>query len=199
MAATRLSRKEKQEQTRAAILDAATTLFATRGVEGTSVEAIARAAGLTQGAIYSNFASKADLWWAIADETSRTVTFDDFFRGDRSLAAELRRVGRALWRVLQEASRTELLLAQEFDLFLMRNRREQAKYVRGIRESRDELAAVLTDWARRRGERLPLPAPQLARAINVASYGLLHMFMLDPEAVDESLCVATVEALATAR
>ena len=79
MTAARLSRKEKQQQTRAAIIDAATALFAKFGVEGTSMEAIARHAGLTQGAIYSNFASKADLWWAIADQMSRTLDLAEMF------------------------------------------------------------------------------------------------------------------------
>src|SRR5438552_8319094 len=117
MAVARLTRKEKQAQTRRAVLDAATKLFALQGVEKTSLEAIAQHAGLTQGAIYSNFASKADLWWAIADEMSRTLSFDEHFRGDRPLRDELADVGRASWRLFNDASRTEVLLSQEFDLF----------------------------------------------------------------------------------
>ena len=44
------------------------------------MEAIARHAGLTQGAIYSNFTGKADLWWAIGDQMSRTLDLSDSLR-----------------------------------------------------------------------------------------------------------------------
>jgi AcrR family transcriptional regulator len=196
MPAPRLSRKEKQQQTRTAVLRAASTLFAKQGVEGTSMEAIARHAGLTQGAIYSNFASKTELWWAIAEETGRTLSFEGKFTGGRSLDAELRDVGRAAWRLFQETSRTELLLAQEFDLFLMRNPRERAKYDRISRAGQLEMAEMLERNAKRRGERLPMPAERLSRTIDAVAQGLLHMFMLDPRVVDERLCVAAFAALA---
>ena len=196
MTATRLSRKEKQEQTRAAILEAAATLFATRGVEGASMEAVAREAGLTQGAIYSNFANKSELWWAIAEQSSRLIDFEDYLRGVRSLRDELADLGRAVWRVLKEPSRTELLLAQEFDLFLMRNPKEAAKYRRNMRAGRRELAGLLERTAANRKAPLPQPADLLARAIDAATEGLLHMFMLDGGSVDEELCVATLTAFA---
>ena len=142
MTAARLSRKEKQQQTRAAIIDAAISLFAEHGVEGTSMEAIARHAGLTQGAIYSNFTSKADLWWAIGDQISRTVDLNDLFSADRPLREELADVGRAVWQLLRAASRTELLLAQEFDLFLMRHPRERTKYARETRAGQRRAGSV---------------------------------------------------------
>ena len=198
MAAPRLSRKEKQEVTRQAILRSAATLFATNGVTGTSMEAIARHAGLTQGAIYSNFASKNDLWWAIVDESSRLVPVEDHLRGDAPLREELANVGRAVWSLLTQTSRSELLLAQEFDLFLMRNPRERAKYRRVMRAGHGELTDVLTRIAKRRGEPLPMPADRLVKAINTALLGLLHSYMLDARSVDEDLCIAALAALATA-
>ena len=198
MTAARLSRKEKQQQTRAAIIDAAITLFAKHGVEGTSMEAIARHAGLTQGAIYSNFTGKADLWWAIGDQISRTVDLNDLFSADRPFREELADVGRAVWQLLRTASRTELLLAQEFDLFLMRHPRERTKYARETRAGQRELAALLAKGAADRGEPLPMDAERLARAIESIAFGLLHTFMLDPRAVDEELCVRAFSSLATA-
>ena len=196
MTGARLSRKEKQQQTRAAIIDAATTQFAKFGVEGTSMEAIARHAGLTQGAIYSNFASKADLWWAIGEQMSRTLDLTELLGDEQSLGDELASVGRAVWQLLRAASRTELLLTQEFDLFLMRRPRERAKYAREARGDRLDLAALLDSAAAARGEPLPMDAELLAKAIEVVGYGLLHTFMLDPRAVDEELCVAAFTALA---
>ncbi|MBA2607543.1 MAG: TetR/AcrR family transcriptional regulator [Actinobacteria bacterium] len=49
------------EKTRQRLLDAATEVFLEKGYEGTRVAEIARRAGLTTGAIYGNFNSKADL------------------------------------------------------------------------------------------------------------------------------------------
>ena len=47
--------------TRDAIMDAATDLFAARGVTSTSIDDIATAAGIAKGSIYYNFESKAGL------------------------------------------------------------------------------------------------------------------------------------------
>ena len=196
MTAARLTRKEKQQQTRAAIIDAAAAQFAKFGVEGTSMEAIARHAGLTQGAIYSNFTSKADLWWAIADQMSRTLDPAELFGTQGSLGEQLATVGRAVWQLLRTASPTELLLTQEFDLFLMRRPRERAKYAREVRSDRRQLATVLERLATERGEPLPMDAERLARTIDTVAFGLLHTFMLDPRSVDEELCVGAFAALA---
>jgi AcrR family transcriptional regulator len=196
MTGARLSRKEKQQLTRAAIIDAATTLFARHGVEGTAMEAIARRAGLTQGAIYSNFSSKAELWWAIADQRSRTLNLTELLGAGQSLREDLAGVGRAVWTLLQATSRTDLLLAQEFDLFLMRRPRERAKYAREVHADHCELAALLERGAAERGEPLPMDGERLARTIDTVAYGLLHTFMLDPRGVDEELCVAAFTSLA---
>jgi AcrR family transcriptional regulator len=58
----RLTRAERQEQTRAALVDAAGRVFVERGFVGSSVEAITAEAGYTRGAFYSNFSSKEELF-----------------------------------------------------------------------------------------------------------------------------------------
>ncbi|WP_339516393.1 TetR family transcriptional regulator [Pseudomonas sp. RL_15y_Pfl2_60] len=54
--------KEEAEKTRAAILMAAETLFLEHGVAKTSLEHIARHAGVTRGAVYWHFENKAHLF-----------------------------------------------------------------------------------------------------------------------------------------
>ena len=49
------------EETRTRLLEAAVQVFATRGYEGARVTDIARQAGLSSGAIYAHYASKAEL------------------------------------------------------------------------------------------------------------------------------------------
>lgn len=54
--------KEQAEQTRSDILAAAELLFLERGVAHTSLEQVARAAGVTRGAVYWHFQNKAHLF-----------------------------------------------------------------------------------------------------------------------------------------
>ncbi|MEV0620942.1 helix-turn-helix domain-containing protein [Nonomuraea sp. NPDC050404] len=61
MAAERLSRQEQRERNRLALLEAAERVFAERGVQGASLDEVAAEAGLTKGAVYSNFDGKEDL------------------------------------------------------------------------------------------------------------------------------------------
>jgi AcrR family transcriptional regulator len=56
------SSHEKSEETRTRIVDAAYLLFIERGYSATSMREVARAAGVTVGAIYNHFATKEAIW-----------------------------------------------------------------------------------------------------------------------------------------
>jgi len=60
--------KEDAEKTRCAILHAAEELFLQNGVAHTSLEQIARHAGVTRGAVYWHFQNKADLFHAMLNQ-----------------------------------------------------------------------------------------------------------------------------------
>src|SRR5690349_19297250 len=62
-----MTRAEQQQLTKARLMDAAETLFGERGIHRTSLDEVARHAGLTKGAIYANFVSKNDLVAAILE------------------------------------------------------------------------------------------------------------------------------------
>ncbi|GIX24834.1 MAG: hypothetical protein KatS3mg122_2065 [Caldimonas sp.] len=62
--------KEEAEQTRRAILAAARRCFHAQGVSMTSLEDIAKEAGVTRGAVYWHFANKGELIDAMFDEVS---------------------------------------------------------------------------------------------------------------------------------
>ena len=59
------TRAERKARTREELLDAAERLFSEQGFHATSVDSVADAAGYTKGAVYSNFGSKEDLFFAI--------------------------------------------------------------------------------------------------------------------------------------
>ncbi|MFI7632961.1 TetR/AcrR family transcriptional regulator [Nonomuraea sp. NPDC049400] len=61
----RLTRQEQRERNRLNLLEAAEKVFAERGIQGGSIDDVAAEAGLTKGAVYSNFAGKEDLLLAV--------------------------------------------------------------------------------------------------------------------------------------
>jgi AcrR family transcriptional regulator len=63
-----LSRQDRAERTRNAILDAAAEAFEARGFAGTSLSDILARAGVTKGALYFHFASKEELAKELIDE-----------------------------------------------------------------------------------------------------------------------------------
>jgi AcrR family transcriptional regulator len=72
----RLSREASRLQTRTHLLAAAKRLFVERGFGATSLRDIASEAGYTQGAFYSNFASKEELFVELMRERSKTQVTD---------------------------------------------------------------------------------------------------------------------------
>jgi AcrR family transcriptional regulator len=62
---TVMTRAERQRRTRDELVDAAERLFSRQGFHATSIDAVAAEAGFTKGAVYSNFDSKEDLFFAV--------------------------------------------------------------------------------------------------------------------------------------
>ena len=65
---------ERSEATRAALIAAARPLFAERGFSGVGTEEIVRAAGVTRGALYHQFADKRELFAAVFEQVEAEVT-----------------------------------------------------------------------------------------------------------------------------
>ena len=86
-------------ETRDRLLRAAADVFAERGYDGTRVADIAAAAGVSNGALYAHFASKADLLVAALRTHGRRV-LADMFAADpsRSITDLLLVIGRRLPR-----------------------------------------------------------------------------------------------------
>lgn len=63
-----ITREEKKEKTRKAILKAAVRLFDQKGYEKTSIEELAREAGVGKGTIYTYFQTKTQIFYAFCEE-----------------------------------------------------------------------------------------------------------------------------------
>lgn len=165
-------RRPPREQTRREILDAAARAFAQRGFHGASVEAIAAEAGLSTGAVYSNFKSKEDLFLTLYEE--RLATRAQELRAAAERAGD---PGAAISSAAQEVTRMFranpewLLLYFEFALLAARD----PKFARRFRDLRrrglDQLTRGIEEGLRAAG-RDSAAAPRIARAARAAGYGL---------------------------
>ena len=70
MATTGTKRRQSAEERRAAVIQAARREFARRGLEGTTTEDIAKAAGISQPYLFRLFGSKKELYLAAAEQRS---------------------------------------------------------------------------------------------------------------------------------
>lgn len=77
MAPAPRSRQDQQQETRDTLVAAARAVFAETGYHAASLEAIAREAGYSKGAVYSNFSGKADLFLAVMDANMEAAGTDE--------------------------------------------------------------------------------------------------------------------------
>jgi len=114
MTVARMSRADRQAQTRRALLDAGRELFVREGFHGATLDRVAADAGYTKGAVYANFPTKADLFLAIFEERVETRRARMREIAERATSpAELRDRQMADWqRVLRDERAWSLLLLE---------------------------------------------------------------------------------------
>jgi AcrR family transcriptional regulator len=166
-------RRRPREEIRGELLAAAARVFASRGFHGASVDAISEDAGLSTGAIYSNFKGKEDLFLSLYEqriERRRTELRSAVERaggGQGGLAAASAEVAEALGR-----EREWFLLYFEFALHAARD----PAFARRFRKLRQaglrKLQGGLSDGLENVGLEPPLLAIELARGLRALSYGL---------------------------
>ena len=185
----RLSRSQAREANRRALLDATRELVARDGAS-VRVEAIAMAAELTTGSIYSIFGSKNNLLVALlADEMSR----DDIVRelsADRrlSLAAVIDRYVEAWFGVHGDDSKAQTALELQILLSALADERLLDQLTDALNSDIQNLTLMLEDRVvdvDRPAERTsPATAALIARALRALLTGFgLHQVVL-PDSVE---------------
>jgi AcrR family transcriptional regulator len=103
---------ERRTRTRAALLDAASDLFARQGFDDTSVAEILDAAGVSKGAMYHHFAGKEELFAAVFVTTStRAIRRSSARIDDAATPLEALRQGCLAWvEVATEPATARILL-----------------------------------------------------------------------------------------
>jgi AcrR family transcriptional regulator len=182
-----LRRRPLRSETRRQVLDAAFAIFGERGIAATSLTEVAAAAGLTKGAVYSNFASKDDLVLALLEEHAAhriEAGLEGFMLAEPNVA--LTGLAAALVREMRVDAAWHRLLAEYFALAHRDPARRKALMLRR-REVRATVSRALTRVSEELGVDLPLPADDFAAVLLALSNGLAVESDIDPEGVPDDL------------
>jgi AcrR family transcriptional regulator len=191
MARTRLAQAERKARTREAVLQAATRLFARRGIEATSLDQVARAAGFSRGAVYANFAGKRALIDAVAERHWIGIDFEPLARRDLSLADRLGLVARGVADLETRLPRELVLLDLEYNLDWLRDPRRQAKARRRYLDNWERLCRDVAAANAERGEVVADDLRELLASAAVLCYAYLRREMSD---VPEGFSARALEA-----
>lgn len=179
-----INRREKVRS----ILEGALPLFLERGIEGTTIDDIAKAASIAKGSFYRYFASKAQvveaLFRPIAEELDEALARCDEelaqARDATAMNAAYQRLGESFGKVVLENVDVVLLYLQE-----NRGPRTEARApVRRLADLVVERAVHLTKTARNAALLRPFPAEVSARTVIGAVEQLLFAVLSGEEVGD---------------
>jgi len=194
----RLTRKQKQEQTRSCLMKSAARVFARRGMSGASIDEVAEDAGYTKGAFYANFKSKEELFLAMLDESfsERIAETDRAFSTDES-PPEQARHSAADFAAAMRSDPDKSRLGFEFAAHAMRSEPFREELLTRFSTLRGRMEAIF----RRRMEDLGLePVVALDRMVLMVismAEGWKLWQMLDPEVVDDAMLEEMMEIFVT--
>jgi len=185
----RLTREEKKARTRAQLIDAAATVFARRGFVAASLDEVAEEAGLTKGAVYSNFDGKEDLFQAVIDDrlTEPMRHGAEVIDMSTGTTEEHAMAGARLFVDVVEQEREVFLLAFEFLIHVARHPELAPAYRARSREQLAQVADLIRERTEVYGNSLPLPVEHMAIAVEALSQGIALQKLADPEAVPDDL------------
>jgi AcrR family transcriptional regulator len=177
-----LTRQESQARTRARLVQSAEKVFLKRGYIAASIGQIARQAGYTTGAVYSNFDSKEDLGLAVLERRMLDVATGL----EKELAAAEPTIEARL-AVLESfgsgvmGSERWVVLGTEFLLASRNKPAIRKRFADEMRSTRTTVAGILRTQQDELGGELPLDADELAAAILGLGFGLSIQRIADPE------------------
>lgn len=177
-----LTRQESQARTRSRLVQSAEKVFLKRGYVAASIGQIARQAGYTTGAVYSNFESKEDLGLAVMER--RMVNLATGLQAE--LAASEPTVAARLavlesWANGVMGTEPWVVLVTEFLLAARHKPAVRTKVAEELRSARGLVATILREQEADVDGELPLDADELAAAVLGLGFGLSITRIADPD------------------
>lgn len=176
------SQGERRAETRRRLLDAAAALFAERGIDGASIDAIAERADRTSGAVYDHFGGKGGLLFALLDGWVDDVSA--VIGAELSTATTVEERLGVLWRnVSTPVAGDGNWIALEHELWSYAARDAEARdhLARRYRAAWAGVAEAANEWTGESGDVGP--------AVIGLLFGLEMMRRIDPDAVTDDLAI----------
>jgi len=176
-----LTRQESQARTRAQLLNAGEQVFLDKGYHAASIELIARSAGYTTGAVYSNFASKDELALAVVEQKVGRLILAiqaQLATAAPTISARLGAIETLLDTMLGEEE--WIVFLAEFVLATRHRPTMRDQLVDRLDIGRQLLAGVLKEQHDQVGIDLSMEPERLAGALVGLALGLAVMRLADP-------------------
>ena len=184
---------DKRDRTRAKLLEAARDVIREKGYAHTTLEAVARRAGMTTGAIYGNFKNRDELFIALGQTYWAPVK--PRIKPGATFAEAMHAMAAATLAVIPE--RTTTAVGRLTGVAYALTSPDLRARVHEITAGSYELGA---EWLRGFGEHeLPMPPEHLVRVIHALIEGLVLQRILTPELCPDEVFFAAFRALADHR
>jgi AcrR family transcriptional regulator len=176
-----LTRREKQQRTREALLEAASEMFGARGLDGVSIDEVTQAAGYTKGAFYANFKNKEELFLVMLDERFS----EELERLDRMLAGThepQEEAAAAAADFIHFATDEEWQkLSFQFLAYAARNEDFREELATRQKAMRERMAKVFTRWKQSFATDFSLPIEDITAMTFFMADGFLAGRVIEPD------------------
>ncbi len=190
----------RRARTRDRLMDAATAVFAERGISGASVEEISEAAGFTRGAFYSNFEDKNDLVLALIQ---RAIAVQ-YQAAEQAVAAMTRATGRTpeellsvaltQYTVLGSTTLASMMTQQELQLYAAREPSLREPYLAFFAECTKGFTKLIGDAMTASGLEFSCPAEDAIELL-VAAHQRMQVQSLFTQTIDTHILHALLLAI----
>ena len=189
--ARRQPKGDKRDRTRRKLLEAARALIREKGYERTTMEDVARRAGMTSGAIYGNFKNREELFIALGQ--TYWAPIKPKIRPDSTLAEKMQAFAEATIAAIPE--RRLAAVGRLTGMAYALSHDELRARVHEATADSYEMGAAWLESVAAEGE-LPMPPELLVVVIHAMTEGLLFQRFMTPELVPDSVFHAAFAALA---
>ena len=185
------TQEERRADTRQRLLDAAAELFAERGIEASSVDAIAERAERTSGAIYDHFDGKQGLLFALLEGWVDDVAVA--IGAELATATSLDERLASIWRNVTDPPTGDgrwIALEHELWSYAARNASARDHLARRYQAAWDGVDEAVAEW---NGE-----ASRVGPALIGLLLGLEMMRRVDPDALTDDMAIAALRGVVAA-
>lgn len=182
---------DKRDRTRTRLVEAAAQVIGEKGWDRTSLEEVARRAGMTRGAIYGNFKDREDLFLAVVRARWKPVVPP--YTPGTTFKQHMRDLGTAVAAAMP-ARRAQALGALSFMIYALTHDEMRLQVLQLNRELYHRTTEAVGKKFRRTD--LPVDPEKLAPVLHALSDGLTFLRFVTPELITDDVVMSAFEALA---